>query len=160
MQRSLGTMTVSPLFPSDLPAPRSSAEVVSSFLVTSEGYAHRWLDARKGTLVLVMCPHDPASGSIYIYDRQRDFWFRLTFEAIDDTFTVESFEAAYKEYKLLSYIEQPGLLLNFIAEEERETAPAKESFSATPASSEAPVRGDISILMNLVKEAQQQKIAA
>jgi len=34
---------------------------------------------------------------------------------------VESFEKVYKEYKLLAYVEQPGLLQNMV-ERERESA--------------------------------------
>ncbi len=152
MQRSLGTMTVSPLFRSDLPSHRSRADVVSSFLAISEGYAHRWIDSRKGTLVLVMAPYDPASGSIYIYDRQRDFWFRLSFEAMDDSFTVDSFEAAYKEYRLSAYMEQPGLLLNFISEEEQALLPEKDSDATMP---ELHLEGDLAMLMTLCSYGQQ-----
>ena len=112
--RSFGAMSVTQLFPSSLPAPRTKQQVVSSFLVTAEGYAHRWLDTRKGILLLQMAPYDSASGSIYVYDCERDAWYRLSFESIDDTFTVELFEQAYKEYKLLAYAEQPGLLLNLL----------------------------------------------
>ena len=47
------------------------------------------------------------------------FLVRLSFDTIDDSFTVESFKAAYKEYWLSAHLEQPGLLLKLIAEERR-----------------------------------------
>ena len=112
--RTFGRISASPLWSSGLPQTRTVREVVSTFLKISEGVALRWYDTRKGIMLLVNAPYQPASGAIYIYDRQRDVWYMLQFESIDSTFTVELFEQAYKEYKLLNYVIQPGLLLNVV----------------------------------------------
>jgi hypothetical protein len=61
-----------------------------------------------------MAPYRPASGEIYIYDRQRDMWYMLDFEDARESFSVETFEKVYREYKLLAYVEQPGLLQNLL----------------------------------------------
>jgi hypothetical protein len=112
--RSLGKMSASELFRSGLPSTRTRRQVVASFLKAAEGVAHRWIDTRKGTLLLQMAPYQPASGQIYIYDRQRDMWYMLDFEDARESFSVETFEQVYREYKLLAYVEQPGLLQNLL----------------------------------------------
>jgi hypothetical protein len=112
--RSLGKMSASELFRSGLPSTRTRRQVVASFLKAAEGVAHRWIDTRKGTLLLQMAPYQPASGQIYIYDRQRDMWYLLEFEVPLSGFNVELFEHVYREYKLLAYVEQPGLLQNLL----------------------------------------------
>jgi hypothetical protein len=112
--RSLGKMSASELFRSGLPSTRNRRQVVASFLKAAEGVAHRWIDTRKGTLLLQMAPYQPASGQIYIYDRQRDMWYLLEFEVPLSGFNVELFEHVYREYKLLAYVEQPGLLQNLL----------------------------------------------
>jgi hypothetical protein len=112
--RSLGKMSASELFRSGLPSTRTRRQVVASFLKAAEGVAHRWIDTRKGTLLLQMAPYQPASGQIYIYDRQRDMWYMLDFEDARESFSTETFEQVYREYKLLAYVEQPGLLQNLL----------------------------------------------
>jgi hypothetical protein len=112
--RSLGKMSASELFRSGLPRTRTRRQVVASFLKAAEGVAHRWIDTRKGTLLLQMAPYQPASGQIYIYDRQRDMWYMLDFEDARESFSTETFEQVYREYKLLAYVEQPGLLQNLL----------------------------------------------
>jgi hypothetical protein len=84
------------------------------FLKAAEGVAHRWIETRKGVLLLQMAPYQPTSGEIYIYDRQRDMWYMLDFEVPRESFSVETFEQVYREYKLLAYVEQPGLLQNLL----------------------------------------------
>jgi hypothetical protein len=121
--RSLGRMFASEMFPSGLPCTRSPRQVVASFLKIAEGVAHRWLETRKGVLLLQMAPYQPESGEIYIYDRLRDMWYLLSFESPLDGFSVDSFEKVYKEYKLLAYVEQPGLLKNLV-ERPVESVPA------------------------------------
>jgi hypothetical protein len=114
MHRSLGTLSASEMFPSGLPSTRAARQVVASFLKIAEGVAHRWIETRKGVLLLQMAPYQPDSGEIYIYDRLRDMWFLLSFEHKLDGFSVESFEKVYREYRLLAYIEQPGLSQNLL----------------------------------------------
>jgi hypothetical protein len=112
--RSLGRMFASEMFLSGLPCTRSPRQVVASFLKIAEGVAHRWLETRKGVLLLQMAPYQSESGEIYIYDRLRDMWYLLSFESPLEGFSVDSFERVYKEYKLLAYVEQPGLLQNLV----------------------------------------------
>ena len=114
MHRSLGTLSASEMFPSGLPSTRTARQVVASFLKIAEGVAHRWIETRKGVLLLQMAPYQPDSGEIYIYDRLRDMWFLLSFEHKLDGFSVETFEKVYREYRLLAYVEQPGLLENLL----------------------------------------------
>jgi hypothetical protein len=119
-------MFASEMFPSGLPCTRIPRQIVASFLKIAEGVAHRWLETRKGVLLLQMAPYQPDSGEIYIYDRLRDMWYLLSFESPLDGFSVESFEKVYKEYKLLAYVEQPGLLQNLV-ERPVESVPAPVS---------------------------------
>jgi MoxR-like ATPase len=42
---------------------------------------------------------------------QLSVWYMLSFEGCEDQFTSESFDRVFSEYKLFSYVEQPGLLL-------------------------------------------------
>jgi MoxR-like ATPase len=39
-------------------------------------------------------------------------WYMLSFEGCEDQFTSEQFDRIFSEYKLFSYVEQPGLLLS------------------------------------------------
>ena len=122
--RTFGRISASPLWSSGLPQTRTVREVVSTFLRVSEGVALRWYDSRKGIMLLVNAPYQPASGAIYLYDRQRDMWYMLHFsDVIDTAFTADAFEHAYQEYKLLNYVVQPGLLLNLLETPEEKQAP-------------------------------------
>jgi hypothetical protein len=121
-QRSLGRISAIRLFPSGLPNSRTSQQIVTSFLNSTDSVAHRWIESRKGILVLAMVPFDSASGAIYLYDRQRDIWYMLSFEAMDSCFTLELFKEVSKEYRLHEYMIQPGLLLNLLDPDQR---PAK-----------------------------------
>jgi MoxR-like ATPase len=39
-------------------------------------------------------------------------WYMLSFEGCEDQFTSEQFDRVFSEYKLFSFVEQPGLLLS------------------------------------------------
>jgi hypothetical protein len=41
-----------------------------------------------------------------------DDWYMLSFEGCEDRFTSDLFDRVFSEYKLFSYVEQPGLLLS------------------------------------------------
>jgi hypothetical protein len=111
MQRSLGKMSAYKLFNWRDSAAASIQQTVSRFLELGEAVATRWIQTPKGVLVLQMAPENPASGAIYVFDRLRDDWYMLSFEAREDQFTTEQFDEVFTEYKLFSYVEQPGLLL-------------------------------------------------
>jgi hypothetical protein len=82
-----------------------------TFLRIGEAIATRWIQTPKGVLLLQMVPDDPGSGAIYIFDVHREDWYLLSFEGCEDQFTSELFDQAFTEYKLFSYVEQPGMLL-------------------------------------------------
>jgi len=90
----------------------SIEEIVATFLELGEAIATRWIETRKGLLLLQMVPDDGASGAIYVFDRQREQWYLLSFEECEDQFTSEKFDRAFSEYDLFRLVEQPGLLLS------------------------------------------------
>jgi hypothetical protein len=67
---------------------------------------HLILSQRRGK------PDNGASGAIYVFDRQREQWYMLSFEGCEDQFTSEKFDRAFSEYDLFRLVEQPGLLLS------------------------------------------------
>ncbi|HTC92027.1 MAG TPA: hypothetical protein VK699_01080 [Terriglobales bacterium] len=84
--------------------------VIHEFLKIGEAVAGRWIQMPKGVLFLQKAPENPASGAIYIYDRQTQELYMLSFDGDDDHLTVEDFSELFTEYNLLRYAEQPGLL--------------------------------------------------
>ena len=111
MQPSLGKMSAYKILNWRDQAAGTIDEIVTAFLELGEAIATRWIETRKGVLLLQMVPDDGASGAIYIFDRQREQWFMLSFEACEDQFTAEKFDRAFTEYDLFRLVEQPGLLL-------------------------------------------------
>jgi len=112
MPRSLGKMSAYKLFNWRDCAANTILETVQAFLALGEAVATRWIQTRKGVMLLQMVPGDNASGAIYVFDRQRDAWYLLCFEGCEDRFTSELFDQVFSEYKLFNYVEQPGLLLS------------------------------------------------
>ena len=84
--------------------------VIHEFLHIGEAVAARWIQMPKAVLLLQMAPENTASGAIYLYDRQRQEFYLLSFEGPDDDLTVEDFSQLLPEYNLLRYAEQPALL--------------------------------------------------
>ena len=89
----------------------SVEQTVVAFLEIGEAIATRWIQTAKGVLLLQMVPDNGASGAIYVFDRQREQWYMLSFEGCEDQFTSEKFDRAFSEYDLFRLVEQPGLLL-------------------------------------------------
>ena len=112
MPHSLGKMSAYKLFNWRDRAANTILETVQAFLELGEAVATRWIQTRKGVMLLQMVPGDNASGAIYVFDRLRDTWYLLSFEGCEDRFTSELFDRVFSEYKLFSYVEQPGLLLS------------------------------------------------
>jgi hypothetical protein len=112
MQRSLGKMTVHQLFDWRSRASDSIQQTVAEFLELGDAIATRWIQTAKGLMLLQMAPENPASGAVYVFDRQREVWYMLSFEGCEDQFTSASFDRIFCEYKLFSYVDQPGLLLS------------------------------------------------
>jgi hypothetical protein len=112
MQPSLGKMSAYRVFNWRDRAASSVEQTVAAFLEIGEAVATRWIETRKGVLLLQMVPDDGASGAIYVFDRQREQWYMLSFEGCEDQFSSEKFDRAFSEYDLFRLVEQPGLLLS------------------------------------------------
>jgi hypothetical protein len=112
MQPSLGQMSAYKMFNWQDRAASSLEQTIAAFLEIGEAIATRWIQTSKGVLLLQVVPEDPASGAIYVFDRQRDDWYMLSFEGCEDQFTSEKFDRAFSEYNLFRYVEQPSLLLS------------------------------------------------
>ncbi|HUV69524.1 MAG TPA: hypothetical protein VMW15_07670 [Terracidiphilus sp.] len=78
-------------------------QTVAAFLKLGEAIATRWIQTPKGVLLLQMAPENPESGAVYIFERQREVWYILSFEGCEDRFTSESFDRVFSEYKLFNY---------------------------------------------------------
>src|SRR5580658_6977509 len=112
MQPSLGKMSAYKMFNWRDRAASSVEQTVVAFLEIGEAIATRWIETRKGVLLLQMVPDNSASGAIYVFDRRSEDWFLISFEGCEDQFTSEKFDRAFTEYDLFRLVEQPGLLLS------------------------------------------------
>ena len=84
--------------------------VIQAFLQIGEAVAARWIQMPNGILLLPVAPENPASGAIYIYDRQRQEFYLVCFDGPDDCLTAEDFCELLTEYNLIQYAEKPSLL--------------------------------------------------
>ena len=115
MNHSLGRMSVSHVFDWRNQSCNTIQETIEQFLkMGNEGeqVPARWIQTAKGVMILQMIKGVAESGAIYVFDRLREQWYWLDFEAFDDQFTPKLFDRIFCEYKLFSYVEQPGLLLS------------------------------------------------
>jgi hypothetical protein len=112
MQPSLGKISAYKMFNWRDRAASSVEQTVAAFLEIGEAIATRWIETRKGVLLLQMVPDNSESGAIYLFDRMHDDWYMLSFEGCEDQFTSEKFDRAFSEYDLFRLVEQPGLLLS------------------------------------------------
>lgn len=114
MSQSRGSMRFQPLFTAadiGLGSNASVQHVVKVFLNIGQAIAARWIEMPKGILLLQAVPDQPASGAIYLYDRERRVFFFLDFtEGRDDVFTPEEFDDLVKEYDLISWTANPGFV--------------------------------------------------
>ncbi|MFC5861713.1 hypothetical protein ACFPT7_05370 [Acidicapsa dinghuensis] len=111
MQYSLGKMSAYKMFNWRDHAASSVDQAIVAFLELGEAIATRWIQTAKGVLLLQMVPDNSESGAIYVFDRQREQWYMLSFDGCEDQFTSEKFDRAFSEYGLFRLVEQPGLLL-------------------------------------------------
>ena len=111
MNLSLGNLSARKMFSCRDDAAGTIEQIVAAFLELGDAIATRWIETRKGVLVLQMVPDDTESGAIYVLDRQREEWFWVTFDKCECEFTAEKFDRAFSEYDLFRLVEQPGLLL-------------------------------------------------
>jgi len=84
--------------------------MLREFLKIGEAVAGRWIEMPRAILFLQLAPEEPASGAIYLYDRQQQAFYLFCFDGEDDALTVQDFDQLRQEYNLLRYVEQPKLL--------------------------------------------------
>ena len=116
MSQSRGAIRFDPLFTTDDIGVRQDASiehVVKAFLNAGEALASRWIEMPRGILLLQSVPDKPASGAIYLYDREgRIFYFVSFLEGRDDALTVSEFDQLVVEYDLVRGAVNPQLLSN------------------------------------------------
>src|SRR5262249_17374435 len=83
-------------------------ELIRTFLSVGEAVAARWIQMPGAVLLFQVVPENQASGAIYVYDRQTQTFYMLTFEGEDDNLTLSDFEKVLTEYELLDYIRNPA----------------------------------------------------
>ena len=111
MYQSRGAVSFTPLFTTDeigLRRDASVEHVVKVFLTVGEAMAARWIEMPRGILLLQTVPDQPASGAIYLYDRERHIFFFVHFiDGRDDTLTAAEFDQLVAEYDLVSRTANP-----------------------------------------------------
>jgi len=114
MSQSRGPARFHPLFTTDDVGLRKDASVehvVKVFLNVGEAVASRWIEMPRGILLLQSVPDQPASGAVYLYDRERRLFFFVDFaEGRDDALTVGEFDQLVAEYDLVWWTANPELL--------------------------------------------------
>ena len=114
MHQSRGAISFTPLFTTDdigLRKDASVEHVVKVFLNVGEAMAARWIEMPRGILLLQAVPDQPASGAIYLYDRERHIFFFVDFvDGRDDTMTAAEFDEVVAEYDLVSWTANPAFL--------------------------------------------------
>lgn len=111
MFKSRGPIRFSLLFTTgDIGLSRNASveHVIKAFLNTGEAIAARWIEMPKGILLLQVVPDQPASGAIYLYDRERRTFFFVDFlDGRDDDLTAPEFDRLVDEYELVSWAANP-----------------------------------------------------
>ena len=114
MSQSRGAIRFDPLFTTADIGLRQDAgveHVVKAFLNVGEGLASRWIEMPRGILLLQTVPDEPASGAIYLYDRERHIFYFVSFlDGQDDALTVPEFDQLVAEYDLVFCAANPQSL--------------------------------------------------
>lgn len=114
MTQSRGSVRFQPLFTTEEVGLSENAcveHVMKVFLSVGEAIAARWIEMPKGVLLLQIVADQPASGAIYLYDRERHVFFFVDFaEGRDDSLSPAEFDELVTEYNLVSCAANPGLL--------------------------------------------------
>ena len=107
MSQSRGTVSFEPLFTAEDIGLRKEANVehvMKVFITLGEGVASRWIEMPKGVLLLQTVPDDPASGAIYLYDRELQVFYFVVFdEGRDDSLTAAEFDELVTKSTTLSH---------------------------------------------------------
>src|SRR5262249_31697394 len=89
----------------------SVEHVVKTFLNVGEAVASRWIEMPRGILLMQSVPEEPASGAIYLYDREDQIFYFVSFvDGRGDRLTVSEFDQLVAEYDLVSFAANPHLL--------------------------------------------------
>lgn len=119
MDCSRGAVSFTPLFTTDDIGLRKDANVehvVKVFLTVGEAMAARRIEMPRGILLLQTVPDQPASGAIYLYDRERHIFFFVDFvKGRNDALTAADFDELVAEYDLVSWTANPELLSGSIS---------------------------------------------
>jgi hypothetical protein len=119
MSQSRGAVSFEPLFTAEDIGLRKEANiehVMKVFITLGEGQASRWIEMPNGVLLLQTVPDEPASGAIYLYDRELQVFYFVVFElGRDDSLTAVEFDELVMEYNLVSWAAHPALLRSGIA---------------------------------------------
>lgn len=88
---------------------------IGIFLDVASGAGYRAIAPRltqmpKGVLLFQMVANEPASGEIYILDRESGNFYAVTFENAREDLTIPEFEVLVREYGLLEYAVSPRLI--------------------------------------------------
>lgn len=114
MQLSRGTINAQRLFgvrELALRNPEPHVEfVIRAFVEIGEAVAARWIQMPRGILLLLVVPENPASGAIYLYDRDAQDFYMICFDGPDDDLTPDQFRDLFSEYNLIQYAEDPSRL--------------------------------------------------
>jgi hypothetical protein len=114
MPQSRGRVSFAALFTTEdigLRMDASVEHIVKVFLTVGEAMAARWIEMPKGILLLQTVPDEPASGAIYLYDRERHiFFFVDSLDGRDDSLTTAEFDQLVAEYDLISCTANPDFL--------------------------------------------------
>src|SRR5271168_2625652 len=114
MSQSRGAVSFEPLFTAEeigLGKEAHVEHVMKVFVTLGEGLASRWIEMPRGVLLLQTVPDDPASGAIYLYDRELQVFYFVVFdEGRDDSLTTAEFDELVAEYNLVSWTAHPALL--------------------------------------------------
>jgi hypothetical protein len=119
MSLSRGAIRFDPLFTTadiGLRQEASVEHVVKAFLTVGEGLASRWIEMPRGILLLQSVPDEPASGAIYLYDRDHHIFYFVSFlDGQDDALTVTEFDELVVEYDLVSRAANPAHLSHWLS---------------------------------------------
>lgn len=117
MPHSRGDLRFEPLFTIEelgLSAQANIEHIVKVFLAVGDAIAERWINMPKCVLLLQAVAGNPASGAIYLYERERRVFYLAVFDkGREDTLTTTEFEQLVAEYDLLGYMENPRNLAAF-----------------------------------------------
>jgi hypothetical protein len=119
MSQSRGAVSFEPLFTAEEIGLRKEANVehvMKVFITLGEAQASRWIEMPKGVLLLQTVPDEPASGAIYLYDRELQVFYFVVFDlGRDDSLTAAEFDELVMEYNLVSWAAHPALFRRGVA---------------------------------------------